>query len=110
MMVHRYACEAEDCDTYVDLLAREGVPHCECCQEMEFDGTLGCVTGVSADQIELTDRQRERIDRIKDELEEAEPDCPRPTDEQVLKSLLDTWDAVDDGLYAVPQEGESDVR
>lgn len=50
--------------------------------------------------LELTDRQRERLDAIKDDLEEAEPECPRATDEQVLKSLLDTWDAVGEGLYS----------
>ena len=50
--------------------------------------------------IELTDRQRERIEAIKDECKEADPGCPRPSDELIVSSLLDTWDAVDDGLYS----------
>lgn len=49
MMVHRYACESEDCDTYVDSLTREGVPHCECGEPLQPVGMVGCVTGVSND-------------------------------------------------------------
>jgi hypothetical protein len=55
---------------------------------------------MSRNTIELTYRQRERIESIKDDCKEADPGCPRPTDEQIVKSLLDTWDAVDDGLYS----------
>jgi hypothetical protein len=55
---------------------------------------------MSRNTIELTDRQRERIEAIKDECKEANPGVPRPTDEQIVKSLLDTWDAVGDGLYS----------
>jgi len=51
-------------------------------------------------RIELTERQRHRIEEIKDECKEASPGCPRPTDEQIVKSLLDTWDAVNEGLYS----------
>lgn len=58
--------------------------------------------------LELTDRQRERLDRIKAECKEADPGLPEPTDTQIVDSLLDTWDAVDDGLYATSQEGVSE--
>ena len=51
------------------------------------------------DRIELTDRQRERINDIKQECTEGGR-IPEPTDEQIISSLLDTWDAVNQGLYA----------
>lgn len=54
------------------------------------------------DHLELSERQRERFDRIKSEC--SNDHLPEPTDDQMLKSLLDTWDAVDDGLYS----GDSD--
>lgn len=46
--------------------------------------------------IELTEQQRERLDRIKSE---CAGDTPEPTDEQIMNSLMDTWDAVGDGYY-----------
>jgi len=50
-----------------------------------------------SDTIELTDRQRERIETIKDECsDELTPD---PEDREILSSLLDTWEAVNDGYY-----------
>jgi len=49
--------------------------------------------------IELTERQRARIEEIKDELKEADPGLPRPSDEHVIKGLLDTWKAVGEGHY-----------
>jgi hypothetical protein len=55
---------------------------------------------MTENRIELTDRQRERIESIKDECKEADPGLPRLTDEQVVSSLLDTWDAVNEGLYS----------
>lgn len=48
--------------------------------------------------LELTARQRERLDLIKAEC--ANDHLPEPTDEQMIDSLLDTWDAVGDGLYS----------
>jgi len=57
-----------------------------------------------SDTIELTDRQRKRIERIKQECKDADPGVPRLTDEQVLESLLDTWDAVNEGLYSEDTE------
>lgn len=57
------------------------------------------------DTIELTERQRERLDAIKTEC--ADDHMPEPTDEQIISSLLDTWDAVGDGLYSDPREGSS---
>lgn len=49
------------------------------------------------DSIELTERQRERLDRIK---AGCAGDTPEPIDEQIMNSLMDTWDAVGDGYYA----------
>lgn len=51
------------------------------------------------DTTELTDRQIERIDSIQAELKEAEPGVPPPSREQIIDSLLDTWEAIGDGLY-----------
>jgi len=54
------------------------------------------VTRVNADRyhIGLTDRQRDRLNEIQVECKEADPDLPAPSDEQLISSLLDTWDAV----------------
>lgn len=50
--------------------------------------------------IELTERQRERLDELKADCKEADPGLPEPSDEQMLDSLLDTWDAFVEGLYS----------
>jgi hypothetical protein len=50
------------------------------------------------DTIELTDRQRGRLEAIKRECKDDF--TPAPNDSQVLSSLLDTWDAVDEGYYS----------
>ena len=55
------------------------------------------------DQIELTERQRKRFDRIKRQCTDGGR-LPEPTDQAVVEGLLDTWDAVDDGLYAVTED------
>lgn len=57
-----------------------------------------------SDDIELTDRQVERIDSIRAELKEAEPGVPPPSREQIIDSLLDTWDAIGRGHYHSPGE------
>lgn len=56
-----------------------------------------------AGHIKLTGRQRERFDRIKAEC--TNEHLPEPADELMLKSLMDTWDAVDEGLYSDPPPG-----
>lgn len=100
MMVNRAVCE--DCENQVDYIVRDGPIYCECGQEMEFYGKVGSVTGVGGNHLRLTEQQRERFDRIKAECKD--PALPEPTDKQTLDGLLDTWDAVDDDLYAVQQE------
>jgi hypothetical protein len=64
----------------------------------------GMQTG-GTEQIELTDRQRKRLDRIKSEC--ANDHLPEPSDQLMLSSLMDTWDAVDEGLYAEPPRERS---
>lgn len=59
--------------------------------------------------IELTGRQRERLDEIKAECKEADPDVPGPTDEQMVSSLLDTWDAVGEGHYSLFGQRDHDT-
>lgn len=49
--------------------------------------------------IEATEHQRDRVESLKDRLEEADPDFPRPTDENIMGMLLDTEEAVQDGFY-----------
>lgn len=56
------------------------------------------------DTTELTDRQLERIDSIQAELKEAEPGVPPPSREQIIDSLLDTWDAIGRGHFHAPGE------
>lgn len=48
--------------------------------------------------IEISPRQRERFDEIKAEC--SDDYTPEPTDQELFKSLLDTWDAVDEGHYS----------
>lgn len=48
--------------------------------------------------IELSKRHRERFEQVREECDES--GVPKPTDEQVMKGLLDTWDAVNDGHYS----------
>lgn len=51
-------------------------------------------------KIEITDRQRERLDEIKAECTgEGLGELPEPSDQMTLSSLLDTWDAVSEGVY-----------
>jgi hypothetical protein len=59
------------------------------------------------DHIRLSERQRARFDRIKAEC--ANDHLPEPTDELMVKSLMDTWDAVDGGLYAAPEPSSRDT-
>jgi len=51
------------------------------------------------ERIEITHDQRKRLDRIKEECTEG-GQLPPPTDKLILDSLMDTWDAVDRGLYS----------
>jgi hypothetical protein len=51
------------------------------------------------DAIELSDRQRERFEELKEECTEGGR-LPKPSDSGMIDSLLDTWEAVDDGLYS----------
>jgi len=53
---------------------------------------------MSGDTIQLTDKQRERIDAIKTQSTEGGK-VPPLSDSAVIDSLLDTWDAVEDGYY-----------
>ena len=64
--------------------------------------------GDGTDRIELTDRQRERINDIKQECTEG-GQIPEPTEEHIISSLLDTWDAVNQGLYAVTDHTGGDA-
>lgn len=54
--------------------------------------------GQSTEEIELTERQRRRFEQVREECDA--PGVPEPTDAQVVDGLLDTWDAVNRGLYA----------
>lgn len=65
----------------------------------------------SIDHIELTDRQRKRLDEIKAECTGGSlGSLPEPTDQMMLSSLLDTWDAVGDGLYSTETAQDGDSR
>jgi len=56
------------------------------------------------DTIELSERQRRRLDEIKAEC--ADDHTPGPTDSEMLSSLLDTWDAVNEGLYSSKEDND----
>lgn len=56
-------------------------------------------SGQQTEQIEISEKQRERFERIKAECTD-DGHLPEPTDKQMMESLMDTWDAVDDGLYS----------
>ena len=51
-----------------------------------------------SETITLTDEQQERIEQIKQESTEGGQVPPLPT-HAVIDSLLDTWDAVQEGYY-----------
>lgn len=53
------------------------------------------------DTIHITDRQRDRIESIKDRLQEREHYIPGPSDKVVLRYLLDTAKGVRRGLYVI---------
>jgi hypothetical protein len=55
--------------------------------------------------IEMPDNLRERFEAIKQECKS--PYIPEPTDELMMKGLMDTWDAVNNGHYS-ECEHESD--
>lgn len=48
-------------------------------------------------EIELTERQAERIEAVREQC--TDEHTPPPSDEVVMQALLDTWDAVDSGSY-----------
>lgn len=52
----------------------------------------------TTERIKIPEKYRDRFDRIKAECETVH--LPEPSDEQMLESLMDTWDAVKDGQYA----------
>ena len=56
-----------------------------------------------SETITLTDEQKERIEQIKQESTEGGQVPPLPT-HAVIDSLLDTWDAVQEGHYEEPHE------
>jgi len=55
-----------------------------------------CAGGI--DRIEMTERQRERLEEIKQECTDGGR-LPKPADSEIIDSLMDTWDAVNQGLY-----------
>lgn len=59
--------------------------------------------------IELTDRQRNRIESIKEHLKDADPNLPKPDDEHVIGMLLDSYNAIQNGYYEKGSEGEYPV-
>lgn len=58
------------------------------------------------ERIQMPEKYRERFDQIKQECKEADPGVPEPSDEVLLSSLMDTWDAVGMGLYSEPDDSE----
>jgi hypothetical protein len=64
--------------------------------EREFQSSADEQDG---EEIEITGQQRERLDRIRAECT-CDGDLPEPTDQMMLGSLMDTWDAVNDGYYS----------
>jgi DNA-directed RNA polymerase subunit RPC12/RpoP len=55
-------------------------------------------------RLEITNQQRERLEEIKQECTD-DGRLPMPSDSEILDSLLDTWDVVDQGLYAGVEQG-----
>ena len=52
--------------------------------------------------LELSGRTRQRFERIKEQCKTDH--VPAPEDEEMLKSLLDTWEAVGEGYYSDDSE------
>ena len=60
-------------------------------------------------EITLTDEQQERIAAIQEQSTEG-GQVPELPVSAVIDSLLDTWDAVDDGHYTEDHTANSDLR
>lgn len=57
--------------------------------------------------IDVSEKTRERYDRKKAEMDAADPNLPDLSNDQFMKCLLDTVEAVENGLYddcGPPQE------
>lgn len=51
-----------------------------------------------SDQIVVSEGQRKRFERIKWECTD-QGEFPKPSDQAMFDSLMDTWDAVNNGFY-----------
>jgi hypothetical protein len=60
--------------------------------------------------LELTDRQAHRFEQIREELNADDPNLPEPSDEQVIDGLLDTWQAVNIGIYTEGHTPNDELR
>jgi ribosomal protein L37AE/L43A len=58
------------------------------------------------DRIQVTERQRERLEAIKQE-GTSDGRFPKPDDSQIIDSLLDTWEALNNGQYSETARGKS---
>lgn len=60
---------------------------------------------VSQTTITVSERTLERFKSLKAELDDVQ-DAPDHTNESFLQSLMDTWEAADDGYYSDPSPEE----
>ncbi|USZ73754.1 hypothetical protein [Natronosalvus halobius] len=99
MMVNRAICE--ECNNRIDYLSRDGPIRCDCGDEMEFAGKVGCVRGLSEGQTANDDLQ----DLIDEWLEYASQYGHHQTD--TFNARCETWESAADQLEDIVTE-ESD--
>jgi len=70
----------------------------------------GMTDDTEPDELNITDKHRKRFRELQQRLKDADPGLPEPTDEQVMKGLLDTWDAVENGHYTKGYTPNDELR
>ena len=58
------------------------------------------------ESIEVSEKTLNRYEKKKEEMDAAEPHLPDMTNDQFVKTLLDTVDAVENGLYEVSDSAQ----
>ena len=95
-------------DTKPDMSLEEYAEHIGV-DESHFEGDNTPVGSTDSDIIKLTDEQQKRIAAIQEQSTEG-GQAPELSVSHVIDSLLDTWDAVEDGYYTEDHTPNSELR
>lgn len=103
-----YACVECGHQRRIASESPRGFDRCPDCGETRRYEPLGELQypdreGSEEQRLELSEKQRERFESIKEQCTNG-GSLPKPSDEMMLKSLMDTWDAVSEGYYSDGQQ------